>query len=944
MDLLQFAVLGLGTGAIYALLGLGLVMIYRGSGVINFGHSGFALVAGYVAYEVQTEHGASSLVALGAATLVGALLGLLTQLLVLRPLRSASPLARVIATLGLLAILTELVLLRYGVTQVLSVPPLPSAPIDLVGDVRVGQYALWLTGIAAGITLLLVLTASRTRFGFAISAAAENPRAAAALGWSPDALALATWGLGGALAGLAGGLFPSITFGFIAPSSYAVLVIGALAAALTAQFRSYTMALVGGLLVGVVQVVTADLSNTTGLSDSVPFFFIVALLVLRGRGLPLRGSATDRMPRVGTGRVRPLLVVPLAAVLLGALTWVVSDDWISPVIVSTTTAIVGLSVVVLTGYAGQLSIAQFALAGMGAFAAGQVSDVLGWGFEAALVSGVLVAGLTGLAFGLPALRTRGVNLAVVTFGLGFAMFAMVFSNPSWAVTVPSQVSLLGLDLDPIEHPRRYAVLCLVALFLAALMVANLRRGRAGRRLLAVRTNERAAAAIGVNVFEAKLYAFALSASIAGLGGVLLAFSYASIGLPSLFGTGASINVLILSVIGGVGFVVGPALAALGTQNGMVSLLLPDNTTVGGIPTEGGPAQYIPLVLAAVLILTLVFNQDGAAGEIEKLTRRRHGGGTPDEDEALSEGLRDGSASGDAGDVPAAASETGQTAASPGRRGGRVHPRTLQVTGLTQTFGAFTALSEVDLTVAPGEVVGLLGPNGAGKTTLIDCVAGNNRLTAGRVELDGVDVSRWSPQRRARAGLSRSFQSLELFDDLTVRENLLAAAEPRDRRAYLTDLVLPGRPQLPPAALDAVAELELEPLLDVRAQDLSYGQRRLVAIARAVASGPSVLLLDEPAAGLDERESAELGHLVRRLADTWGMSVLLIEHDVALVLGTADRVAVLDFGRKIAEGAPAQVSTDPVVRRAYLGEESTPSATERPAGSPADSAAGGTAHA
>jgi sulfate-transporting ATPase len=250
--------------------------------------------------------------------------------------------------------------------------------------------------------------------------------------------------------------------------------------------------------------------------------------------------------------------------------------------------------------------------------------------------------------------------------------------------------------------------------------------------------------------------------------------------------------------------------------------------------------------------------------------------------------------------------------------GRVEPKALVVTGLTQRFGGLTALDDVALAVAPGEVVGLLGPNGAGKTTLIDGVTGYNRITAGTVCLGGEDVTRWSPSHRARAGLSRSFQSLELFDDISVRENLLAAADARDALAYVTDLVRPGSRALPAAVVTTVEELGLGDVLDRRPEELSYGQRRLVAIARAVVSRPSVLLLDEPAAGLDDTESAELGRLVRRLADEWGIGVLLIEHDVAMVLETSDRVVVLDFGKKIAEGTPAEIQASSVVRAAYLG--------------------------
>jgi sulfate-transporting ATPase len=907
-ELLQFAFLGLGTGGIYALLGLGLVVIYRGSGVINFAQSGFALVGAYLVYRFQQEDGHGAAFSVAAAVLVCAVLGVIAHVLVMRPLRSASPLARVIATLGILTVLTQVVVLEYGAKAVISTSPVPTEAVTLPGDIVVGRYAFYLTAIAVVVAILLTVTSVRTRFGYAISAASENPRAASALGWSPDVLASATWAVGGGLAAAAGALMPATTAGFISPITFSILIIGGLATALLGGFRSYPLAVVGGVFLGVAQSLATHWSNDLldpthrqGVPDAVPFLVIIVVLVIRGRGLPLRGSIADRLPRVGTGRVRPAVVVAVAGLAALWLFVGASKDWYAPTVISATFAIIGLSVVVLVGYTGQLSLAQYALAGIGAFAAAKLVAAHGWRFEPALLAGVVVAMAIGFLFGLPALRTRGVNLAVVTFGLGFAVNQLVFSNSAYtenARVMPTDLSLFGLAIDPVGHARNYALVCLGFLVLAALAVANLRRGRAGRRLLAVRTNERAAAAIGVNVFEAKLYGFTLSAGIAGLGGVLFGFGYGAILFQSIFQPGASVSVLVLTVIGSAGYLAGPLLGSLLASGGLITLTSSDAPVNAAVESTASWQQYLPIATGVLLLVVLILNQNGIAERLDVLTRRlreRVPGLRPVVSEPLPQTVRTA--------VPAC---------------------TLAVSGLTQRFGGFTALEDVSLHVGPGEVVGLLGPNGAGKTTLIDCVAGNNRLTAGAVtwERGGepLDISRWAPYRRARAGLSRSFQSLELFDDLTVRENLLAAADPRDRLAYVTDLVVPGHPPLPTAVVAAVEELSLAPVLDRRAEDLSYGQRRLVAIARAVACSPSVLLLDEPAAGLDETESAELGRLVRRLADEWGMGVLLIEHDVTLVLETADRVVVLDFGHKIAEGTPAEVRNDAAVRKAYLGEE------------------------
>jgi ABC-type branched-subunit amino acid transport system ATPase component len=250
----------------------------------------------------------------------------------------------------------------------------------------------------------------------------------------------------------------------------------------------------------------------------------------------------------------------------------------------------------------------------------------------------------------------------------------------------------------------------------------------------------------------------------------------------------------------------------------------------------------------------------------------------------------------------------------------VTPATLEANGITVRFGGVTAVSDVSVRVEPGKVVGVIGPNGAGKTTLIDVITGFVSPVAGTVMLNGKSIDHLSVSARARKGIGRSFQALELFEDVTVRDNLRAASDPRDRLAMLTNLVWPQNTPLPAAALAAVEEFDLADDLDKLPSELPYGRRRLVAIARAIAMEPSVLLLDEPAAGLSAAETAELADLVRRLADRWGFAILLIEHDMTFVMSVCDSLTVLEFGRQIASGSVDEVRNDPVVRKAYLGGE------------------------
>jgi branched-chain amino acid transport system ATP-binding protein len=240
---------------------------------------------------------------------------------------------------------------------------------------------------------------------------------------------------------------------------------------------------------------------------------------------------------------------------------------------------------------------------------------------------------------------------------------------------------------------------------------------------------------------------------------------------------------------------------------------------------------------------------------------------------------------------------------------------LATTGLSVHFGGVRAVDEVDVLVEEGQLVGLIGPNGAGKTTFVDAITGFVRYTGG-AELDGRDLAGMPPHARARRGLARTWQSTELFDDLTVRENLMVAAERPSWLALAAELV--GRPAGDDAAsTEALALLEIGSLADAMPSELTQGQRKLVGVARAIAMRPRLLCLDEPAAGLDTHESAELGRQLRQIADA-GTATLLIDHDMGLVLAICDRIVVLEFGKVIAAGPPDEVRRDPLVVKAYLG--------------------------
>jgi ABC-type branched-subunit amino acid transport system ATPase component/branched-subunit amino acid ABC-type transport system permease component len=886
-------------GATYALFAQGAVLIYRGSGLVNFAQGAIGTLAAYIAFvELQGQCGWSTLPALVVGVIAAAAASLAFQALVLRALRRAAAIVRVIATIGLLGLLQAVVLKGYGAANQPVDGYLPDEVFDW-GGIRVQEERIYLVVITLVVTFGLWAWTRYTRVGLAIDASAENEEAVQTLGWSPDRLSALTWTVGGALGGLAAVLAAPLT-GLSAATFTIVVTVTGLGAALLGGFRSFPLTLLGGLIIGVGEAMAtkyggdvADLfgqDRITGLNRMPAFLVILLVVVVRGRGLPLRSHVAERLPKLGSGAISVRGAILSSAAVFAVLFGVLDNDWAQAVYISAASGIMILTIVVLTGYAGQISLAQWALAGIGALIAGQFvrADIP---VELAILLGIVLTIPVGLLFALPALRTRGVNLAVVTLGLGFIVSEVVFANPEYlgdpldGGTRIGRVELFGLDVDAFNHPHAWAAVNIVCFILVALLVANLRRSRTGSRLVAVRTNERAAASLGISVFGVKLYAFAVSAGLAAVAGILIGFRGQNIQYQ-VFNIFESINTLGYAVIGGLGYVLG---AVFGAPN-----------AVGGIGTRIvedviGLTNLWDLILGSLLVFViLIVHQNGIADVVV------HG-------RPLAEKLRLVAPRAERRPLPPADVEP-------------VAGATLAISDVTVRFGGVVAVGGVSMEVRPGEVVGLIGPNGAGKTTLIDAVTGFVPITRGTISFDGRRIDRMNATQRARLGLRRSFQSLELFDDVSVEENIRAGSDQRaSRLSWFTDLFWPGRHDLPSTAVAAVHEFDLEPHLGALPDELPYGRRRLVGIARTVASGPSVVMLDEPAAGLDERESAELSHLIRRLADERNMGVLLVEHDVRLVMSTCDRVVAIDFGQVIASGTPAETRANQLVRDAYLGQ-------------------------
>lgn len=896
MEVLRFAVLGLALGGVYSLLGMALVLTHRGSGVLNFSQAALGMLGTFVYFDLRHDQFWPFFPSLAVGFALPVAVATLNYLLVMRRLENSSIATKIVATLGLMFLILGISNLVFAPTgDPMSMPSvLPTDSVELVAGVAVGWDRIAIAALAVAVAALLVLLQRKTRLGLATTAVVENRVVAASMGLSPNVTACVNWGLG-ALVGTIG-VFLVAPISGLDTTNLVMLIIPGMAAALVGRFASFIPTLVGGLGIGVVQSEMSRYVDDRGWATAAPLVVIVFALVVRGKYIPSKADVAARMAGVGPGTIgRHGLLIGLSALAVVA---VASPIWLGPITMTILFGLVALSVIVVTGYAGQISLVQLSLAGTSAFIMAALmsgTNVPAW---LAILLAAFATIPVGMLVAIPALRTRGSSLAIASLALASVIESLILNNPRMVASVSEHpmrpLTLFGLGFDAFSHPRSYAILCALVLCAALAITGNLRRGASGLRLLAVRANERAAMSLGISVSSAKLFAFAYSAFVAGVAGALLEaqLMYADFSIFTVLG---SIGVTLNSVLGGVGWPSGAVAGGGGLASGGVASQF--------LSSFVAPGNWLIVISGASAIVVVLQSPDGLVpwwiDQTRKLTnrigwvsRRRH-----------------------------SRSVAGDTSWNDSARKTPVRPSgTLEVRDVAKRFGGQVALSHVSLTVRPGEIVGLIGPNGAGKSTLIDVISGFERQDAGDVILQGASIGRLAPANRSRRGISRSFQTLELFEDMTILDNIRVASGDTSALGYANDILRPRHLPLTEVAVDAVEKFGLVDCLLAMPSSIDSARRRLAAIARAVASNPSYLMLDEPAAGLDLASRSELGRVLRRLTDEWNLGVLLVEHDVDLVFALCDRVVALDGGRVICEGTPAVVRSDPRLIAAYLGSE------------------------
>ncbi|MEA2944307.1 MAG: branched-chain amino acid transport system ATP-binding protein livM [Bradyrhizobium sp.] len=583
--------------------------------------------------------------------------------------------------------------------------------------------------------------------------------------------------------------------------------------------------------------------------------------------------------------VRPFIPTVCAlAILIAPFTGLMPDYWVTLFNYIGISSLVAIGLVLLTGVGGMTSFGQAAFVGFGAYTTGVLTVHFGvspWlTLPVSLAVTMIAAGLIGAV----TVRLSGHYLPLGTIAWGIAFFYL-FGNINWLGAHDGLPGIppLRIGAHALIHPAEYFVVVWVTVVLAVIATQNLLGGRIGRAIRALRRSTRAAEAFGVNTAAAKLTVFIYAAMLAGLAGWLYAHFQRSVS-PGPFGISAGTEYLLMAVLGGAGRVYGAILGAAGIT------VLRDQLQNFLPWLVGNTGNFEAIAFGAVLVLILQFASSGLWPILF---------GPPP------------------APIPPTPRDNQQL---PDRALPAPGTPLLQAQSARKAFGGLVAVNDVSFEVESGRIIGLIGPNGAGKSTTFNLITGVLPLTSGQIQFEGHALQAQTPQRAAALGLGRTFQHVEIVADMSVIENVALGAHLRGSAGLVRAILDLDRAE--EALLFAAAQRQLDRvgLADVTfkpAGTLALGQLRLVEVARALCLNPVLLLLDEPAAGLRVGEKKALARLLREVRAE-GISVLLVEHDMDFVMSLADRLVVLDFGTRIAEGIPAVIRKDPVVLEAYLG--------------------------
>ncbi|WP_329340845.1 ATP-binding cassette domain-containing protein [Streptomyces sp. NBC_00663] len=902
---------GLSVGSAAALTGIGLIVTYRATGVLNFAHGAIAMGCAYVLRQCVVEWG-WPLWAGAAVTLLllAPGLGVALERWVFRPLSvlGGDPAQTLVASIGVFVLLVGGAALLWGQGARDDAP-------ELVSSDPWGQLAVVLV-LAAGVGAVI----RWTRFGRELRAVVDDRQLAVLGGIDADRVAAAGWAFGSFTAGLTGVLLAPYVR--LDPYGLPLLVMEVVAVAVAARMRSLPLAVLVALAIGVGQSQLTRLHPpgwAEPLLQAVGANLFVVALLLAALALPRVGTR-DALPRTATARVPTPPGAWIVAVVLFLLPLGFAGSDLHTSVQVPALGVVLLSLVVVTGRGGQISLGQAAYAGLGALftallAAGRFPGMPGLPELPALALAVLLVAPLGLLTGWPAITRRGLALALATFAVGVGVSRFVFAQP---------YATAGLSLGRpagFEGDRAYYVLELALLAAALWATRLLRTGRTGRALAAMRDHEAGASAAGVQVPSLKLLAFVAGAALAALGGGMLGMGVRAFD-PGAFDPVRGLlwfaAVMVLGADSTLGALTAAALLVgldAGARGGVAAALIGVLAVlVGRFP--GGPYEAL---LAGVGRL----RARGAVGLTPMGVEVRRRLRTPKQrTTTAATNTHDTPANHNApapAPAPANGAQPPQGPPAPdhesrtGGAGGKhiaAAGRALTTHHLTARYDTFTALDGIDLTVHPGRITAVVGPNGAGKTTLFNCLAGTHHPTHGQVRYADQDITHLPAHARTRLGITRTFQQLAVFPSLTIADNVRVGAE----QSHVPDPETATHHALRLLALDG-------PLRALPAADLPTGTLRRVELARALAGSPHVLLLDEPAAGLDTAEVAALARVLKALAAD-GTALLVVEHDLDLVADLADVVHVMAAGRVIASGPPEHV-LDTLGTLGALGTQESP---------------------